>query len=87
VPYTEAVLSVHHQCADQEQTDIVCGGWHMVAACRYGLCTISADLKSWKKVGTDPRLADNCHGIVVFKHKVLAKPLGVRTSLVSAPEL
>jgi hypothetical protein len=59
----------------------------MIAACRYGLCTISADLKSWKKVGTDPRLADNCHGIVVFKHKVLAKPLGVRTSLVSAPEL
>mmetsp|Transcript_15024 Transcript_15024/g.44638 ORF Transcript_15024/g.44638 Transcript_15024/m.44638 type:complete len:448 (-) Transcript_15024:173-1516(-) len=35
----------------------------------YGLCSISPDLKSWKKIGSDPRLQDNCHGIVVFKHK------------------
>jgi hypothetical protein len=35
----------------------------------YGLCTISPDLKTWTKVGTDERLLSNCHGIVVFKHK------------------
>lgn len=34
----------------------------------YGLCQISADLKKWKKIGTDERLKDNMHGIVVFKH-------------------
>ena len=33
----------------------------------YGLCTISPDLKTWTKIGTDPRLKDNCHGICVFK--------------------
>ena len=35
----------------------------------YGLCEISADLKEWKTIGTDPRLKDNIHGIVFFIHK------------------
>jgi len=35
----------------------------------YGLCTISPDLKTWKKIGTDDRLKDNIHGIVFFIHK------------------
>lgn len=35
----------------------------------YGLCSISADLKTWTKVGTDSRLKDNIHGIDVFEHK------------------
>eukprot|EP00041_Stephanoeca_diplocostata_P027916 m.779164 g.779164 ORF g.779164 m.779164 type:complete len:490 (+) comp23278_c0_seq1:16-1485(+) len=35
----------------------------------YGFCEISPDLKTWTKLGSDPRLADNMHGIVVFKHK------------------
>ena len=34
----------------------------------YGLCKISPDLKTWTKIGDDPRLAWNVHGIVVFKH-------------------
>ncbi|MDX1565619.1 MAG: hypothetical protein R3236_09450, partial [Phycisphaeraceae bacterium] len=34
----------------------------------YGLCSISADLKTWKKLGDDKRLKDNIHGIVFFKH-------------------
>jgi hypothetical protein len=35
----------------------------------YGLCSISADLKSWKKLGDDKRLNANIHGIVFFVHK------------------
>ena len=35
----------------------------------YGLCSISADLKTWTKLGDDPRLKWNVHSIVVFKHK------------------
>ena len=35
----------------------------------YGLCSISADLKNWKTIGTDARLKDNIHGIVFFIHK------------------
>ncbi|MEZ5041781.1 MAG: hypothetical protein R2828_17940 [Saprospiraceae bacterium] len=35
----------------------------------YGLCTISPDLKTWTKIGTDERLKDNIHGIVFFVHK------------------
>ncbi len=35
----------------------------------YGLCSISADLKQWKTIGSDPRLKDNIHGIVFFVHK------------------
>ena len=34
----------------------------------YGLCSISADLKTWKKIGSDAVLAENVHGIVFFKH-------------------
>ncbi len=34
----------------------------------YGLCAISADLKTWTKLGDDKRLAGNIHGIVFFKH-------------------
>lgn len=35
----------------------------------YGLCSISSDLKTWSKLGSDNRLKGNIHGIVVFKHK------------------
>lgn len=35
----------------------------------YGLCEISADLKTWKKIGSDDRLKDNIHGIVFFVHE------------------
>jgi hypothetical protein len=35
----------------------------------YGLCSISADLKTWEKIGDDARLKNNVHGIVFFKHK------------------
>ena len=35
----------------------------------YGLCAISPDLASWERIGTDPRLKDNIHGIVFFVHK------------------
>jgi len=35
----------------------------------YGLCSISPDLKEWKKLGSDERLKDNIHGIVFFEHK------------------
>ena len=35
----------------------------------YGLCEISADLKQWTTIGSDPRLKDNIHGIVLFIHK------------------
>ncbi len=35
----------------------------------YGLCSISADLTEWKKLGSDPRLKDNIHGIVFFVHR------------------
>jgi hypothetical protein len=34
----------------------------------YGLCAISPDLKTWTKLGTDPRLKGNIHGICCFKH-------------------
>ena len=34
----------------------------------YGLCSISADLKTWKKLGTDNRLKENIHGLVFFAH-------------------
>ena len=34
----------------------------------YGLCTLSRDLKTWTKLGDDPLLEGNIHGIVVFKH-------------------
>ena len=34
----------------------------------YGLCTISPDLKTWKRIGSDERLKDNIHGIVFFVH-------------------
>jgi hypothetical protein len=34
----------------------------------YGLCAISPDLTTWTVLGDDPRLKDNIHGIVVFKH-------------------
>lgn len=32
----------------------------------YGLCEISRDLKTWKRIGTDPLLKCNIHGLVVF---------------------
>uniref|UniRef100_A0A7S3ESD9 Uncharacterized protein n=1 Tax=Haptolina ericina TaxID=156174 RepID=A0A7S3ESD9_9EUKA len=35
----------------------------------YGLCSISPDLKTWTRLGTDERLRGNIHGIVVFEHK------------------
>jgi hypothetical protein len=35
----------------------------------YGLVSISQDLKTWKKVGDDPRLKGNVHGLAVYKHK------------------
>ena len=35
----------------------------------YGLCSISPDLKTWKRIGSDERLKDNIHGIVFFVHK------------------
>ena len=35
----------------------------------YGLCESSADLKSWRRLGTDDRLKSNIHGLVVFKHE------------------
>ena len=35
----------------------------------YGLCSISADLKTWTLLGDDKRLKDNIHGIVFFVHK------------------
>jgi len=35
----------------------------------YGFCSISADLKTWKKLGEDPRLKENIHGLVLFAHK------------------
>lgn len=35
----------------------------------YGLCSISADLKTWTVLGTDERLKDNIHGITFFVHK------------------
>ena len=34
----------------------------------YGLMSISPDLKTWTRLGSDPRLKANIHGIVVFKH-------------------
>lgn len=34
----------------------------------YGLCSISPDLTSWTRIGTDERLKDNIHGIVFFVH-------------------
>ncbi|MBI1372167.1 MAG: hypothetical protein GC159_05325 [Phycisphaera sp.] len=34
----------------------------------YGLCQISADLKTWKLLGDDPRLKGNIHGLVFFVH-------------------
>ena len=35
----------------------------------YGLCSISPDLKTWRRLGSDERLKGNIHGIVVYKHK------------------
>lgn len=35
----------------------------------YGLCKISPDLKTWQSIGSDARLKDNIHGMVVFNHK------------------
>ena len=35
----------------------------------YGLCSISQDLKTWKKLGSDPRLKGTIHGQVFFVHK------------------
>ena len=35
----------------------------------YGLCQISADLTAWERIGDDPRLKDNIHGLVFFVHK------------------
>jgi len=35
----------------------------------YGLCTISPDLTTWKRIGTDERLKDNIHGLTFFEHK------------------
>lgn len=35
---------------------------------RAGLFALSADLKTWSKLGNDPRLEANIHGLVVFKH-------------------
>merc|ERR1719272_670823 len=34
-----------------------------------GMYSISPDLSTWTKFGTDARLKDNIHGIVVFKHR------------------
>jgi len=34
----------------------------------YGLCAISADLKSWSKLGDDERLLGTIHGLVFFVH-------------------
>ena len=34
----------------------------------YGLCEISPDLKTWKRIGSDPLLKKNIHGITVFDH-------------------
>ena len=34
-----------------------------------GLFSISPDLRTWKRLGTDNRLKKNIHGLVVFKHK------------------
>lgn len=35
----------------------------------YGLCAISADLKTWRRLsGDDERLKSNIHGVCVFKH-------------------
>ena len=34
----------------------------------YGFASISADLTKWTKLGDDPRLLDNVHGLVFFKH-------------------
>ena len=35
----------------------------------YGLCSISSDLRVWRRIGNDERLKDNIHGIVFFIHK------------------
>ena len=35
----------------------------------YGLCSISADLKTWTKLGSDERLKGTIHGQVFFTHK------------------
>jgi len=46
----------------------------LLPACRYtgipgyGLVAISPDLKTWTKIGSDPVLLNNIHGIVVFKY-------------------
>ena len=34
-----------------------------------GLYEITADLTSWRQIGSDPRLRDNIHGVCVFKHE------------------
>jgi len=35
----------------------------------YGLCSISSDLKTWTKLGDDPKLEGNVHGLAFFIHK------------------
>lgn len=35
----------------------------------YGLCAISPDLRTWTKIGSDPRLKGNIHGLVCFQHR------------------
>jgi hypothetical protein len=35
----------------------------------FGLCSVSPDLKTWSKLGTDERLKGNIHGIVMFTHQ------------------
>ena len=47
----------------------------------YGFCAISADLKTWTKLGDDERLLGTIHGLVFFVHNgekrlALAFPLG-----------
>lgn len=32
----------------------------------YGLCLISPDLKEWTRIGSDPRLLENIHGLACF---------------------
>ena len=39
----------------------------------YGLCSISADLKEWKKLGKDKRLTGTIHGQVFFIHNKVAR--------------
>ena len=40
----------------------------------YGLCAISPDLKTWRKLGSDPRLKDNIHGLACFVPRPASSP-------------